>query len=309
MVRSPWNLLLLAAPSAAAGFAVLAFASASRVLWVQQTLAICLASAVAVMGARLSRSGRPGLRPAVAATLVTLVCLAAPLLSGASGPARWVSLGPLYLYMAPVVLPAFLVAVSVAVGYERLRLFAFASAVGASALLAIQPDASQAIALLVAVTVAIVGARSYTLASGVTLTLISIATAWSLARPDPLQPVPHVEGVFRLALEHSILGGVAIVACAVVLVGGLFVFSLKGCPWLSAVASYYAVLFLCSVAGLTPAPLIGYGAGPMLGFGLMVAMSSWAGSYASSDGAVHHNRLQHDETQVLEEDRALGDSV
>ena len=284
-MRPPWNLLLLAAPSAAAGFAVLAFASASRVLWLQQILAICLALSVAVVGARLSSFGRPRLGPAAAVTLVTLVCLAATLPSGASGPARWVSLGPLNLYIAPAVLPAYLVAVSVAVGYERLRLFAFASAVSASALLAIQPDASQAIALLVAVTVAIVGARSHALASGVTLTLISVATAWSLARPDPLQPVPHVEGVFRLALEHSILGGAAIMACAVVLVGGLFVCSFKGFPWLSAVASYYAVLFLCSVAGLTPAPLIGYGAGPMLGFGLMVAMSSWAGSYASSDSS------------------------
>jgi len=35
-----------------------------------------------------------------------------------------------------------------------------------------------------------------------------------------------------------------------------------------------AVLFACSVAGLTPAPLIGYGAGPLLGFGLMVATAS-----------------------------------
>ena len=49
-----------------------------------------------------------------------------------------------------------------------------------------------------------------------------------------------------------------------------------GQPWLSAVAAYHAVLFACSIAGLTPAPLIGYGAGPLLGFGLMVAVAGWA---------------------------------
>jgi hypothetical protein len=183
--------------------------------------------------------------------------------------------------MAPVVLPAFLVAVSVVIGGDRLRWLAFAAVVSASALLAIQPDVSQTIALLVAVPVVIVGARSNALASGVTLALISMAAAWSFSRPDPLEPVPHVEGAFRLALEHSGFAGAAVMACAVVLVVGLCVCSLRGFAWLSAVASYYAVLFLCSVAGLTPAPLIGYGAGSLLGYGLMVAMSSWAGLYAS----------------------------
>jgi hypothetical protein len=287
MHPSLWNLLLLAAPAVTASFAILAFASASWILWLQQILASCLAFAVAAVGARLSSFARTRFgRRAAAVLLVTLVCLAAPLLSSASGPARWVSLGSLNLYMAPLVLPAFLVAVSAVIGCDRLRWLAFAAVVGASALLAIQPDASQTIALLVAVTVAIVRARSKALASGVTLALISIATAWSFSRPDPLEPVPHVEGVFRLALEHSILAGAVVIACAVVLVVGLFVRSFRGFAWLSAVASYYAVLFLCSVAGLTPAPLIGYGAGPLLGFGLMVAMSSWAGLYASPNNSL-----------------------
>lgn len=285
MHRSPWNLLLLAAPSVAASFAVLAFASASWTLWLQQILACCLAFAVAAAGARLSSLARTHLGLAAAVILATLVCLAVPLLSSASGPARWVSPGSLSLYMAPVVLPAFLVAVFVVIACDRLRWLAFTAVVSASALLAIQPDASQTIALLVAVTVAIVRARSNALASGATLALISIAAAWSFSRPDPLEPVPHVEEVFRLALEHSILAGAAVIACAVVLVAGLFVCSFRGFAWLSVVASYYAVLFLCSVAGLTPAPLIGYGAGPLLGFGLMVAMSSWAGSYAPPDNS------------------------
>ncbi|MFL5555974.1 MAG: hypothetical protein ACJ78D_09285 [Gemmatimonadaceae bacterium] len=48
------------------------------------------------------------------------------------------------------------------------------------------------------------------------------------------------------------------------------------------VAVYYAVLYACSVAGLTPAPLIGYGAGPLLGFGLMVAAAALATDDRSS---------------------------
>ena len=63
------------------------------------------------------------------------------------------------------------------------------------------------------------------------------------------------------------------IASAVALVAGLQVHALRGHRWASAVASYYAVLFGCSVMGLTPAPLIGFGAGPWLGFGLLMAVA------------------------------------
>lgn len=41
-----------------------------------------------------------------------------------------------------------------------------------------------------------------------------------------------------------------------------------------AVAAYYAALFACSLADLTPAPLIGYGSGHLLGFGLLAGTVS-----------------------------------
>jgi hypothetical protein len=107
-----------------------------------------------------------------------------------------------------------------------------------------------------------------------------MATAWAFSRPDPLQAIPHVEGVFLLALQHSLFASVTVIGSAFVLVAGLCVYSKHGPAWLCSVASYYAVLYACSVAGLTPAPLIGYGAGPLLGYGFLVAMSWWAGACA-----------------------------
>ncbi|MFL5611343.1 MAG: hypothetical protein ACJ78G_11570 [Gemmatimonadaceae bacterium] len=97
-----------------------------------------------------------------------------------------------------------------------------------------------------------------------------------------MQPVAHVEGVFALALGHSLFAGAAVIASAATLVVGLHVNSSRGRTWLSVVAVYYAVLYACSVAGLTPAPLIGYGAGPLLGFGLMVAAAALATDDRSS---------------------------
>lgn len=277
MGRPAWRLLIIAIPAVMAGFGVLTLSPAPSALWLSQALASGAALAIAITGARLASVVRNPLAVVWATLCVTLVCLAAPMLLVDSRPARWIPLGPLSLYAAPVVLPALIVAIFVLAGRAHLLWVASAAVVGAGVMLALQPDASQAIAFLVAFAIVAVSAQPGVRISAVTLILLAVAAAWSLSQPDPLEPVPHVEGVFRLAWGHSVLAGSAVMASAAVLVVGLCVLSFRGMPWLSAVAGYYAVLYVSSVAGLTPAPLIGYGAGPLLGFGLMVALSSWAG--------------------------------
>ena len=268
------RLLLVAVPAVAASMAVLAFGAVGRSAWIVQVLAICLACALALAGARRSRRNSIRFRPRLI-LVITLLGIAVPLLSEAPGPERWASLGPINLYVAPVLLPSFLVACSAWIaGRGRLEHFAFAAIVGASGLLAAQPDGSQALALLAAAAVAFARSRSTSPVSIVALALAALITAWAFSQPDPLQAVAHVEGVFALALGRSLIAGVAVIGSAAALVVGLHVSSSGGRTWLSAIAAYYAALFACSVAGLTPAPMIGYGAGPWLGFGLMVAVAS-----------------------------------
>lgn len=267
-------LLSVAVPPIAASFAVLILGAVGRSVWVTHLLAICLAGAVAVVGNRLIRVTHAR-TVTLAIILATVAGITIPLLlRGSVGPNRWAAIGPLNLYMAPLLLPAFLAACSVYVRERnRYDLVAFAATIVVSALLAAQPDASQVLALLVGSAVAFARYRANALKSTVTLAIAALIAAWAFKQPDPLEPVSYVEHVFALAFWYSVLSGVAVVACAVTFVVGLLVCSFSGPAWLSAVAAYYAVLFICSVAGLTPAPLIGYGAGPILGFGLMVAVS------------------------------------
>jgi cell division protein FtsW (lipid II flippase) len=276
------KLLLIAIPAVAASMAVLTFGEVGRSTWIIQVLAICLACALALVGAHLSR--RTNARfPAGAIIVFTLLGIALPLLAEAPGPQRWASLGPINLYMAPALLPSFLVACSVWISRGgRSQHVAFAAIVGASVLLAAQPDASQALALIAASAVAVARSPSRSPVSIVALAFAALATAWAFSQPDPLQPIAHVEGVFALALGHSLFAGAAVIASAAALVIGLQVNSSGGRTWPSVVAVYYAVLFACSVAGLTPAPLIGYGAGPWLGFGLMIAAASGEGYRVSA---------------------------
>lgn len=265
MHSSRLRLLFLAAPAVAAGFAVLYFGAVGKGLWLIQLLAVSLAFGFAAL--RISV-------PVFWIIFLTLAGEATPLLQGSPGPDRWLSMGPVNLYMAPILLPSFLVAISVFTrkrgGFRRV---AFTTTASLAVLLAIQPDTSQVLALLAGSMVAFIRSRSATLETAITLICVSLATAWAFFQADPLVPVPYVERVFALVLGRSRFAGAAVIASAITLVVGLYTSSRKGPFWLAAVAAYYAVLFGCSVMGLTPAPLIGYGAGPLIGFGLMVAVS------------------------------------
>ncbi len=273
LVRVPF--LLIATFPLAASVVVLAFADAGKTVWLMHLSLIGGACLLAAAGQFLNhRTHR--FTPANGIALLTLIGLAAPLFVNSSGPHRWVRLGPLSLYMAPLLLPSFYAACAAFLRQRgKLETIAFAALISASLLLAMQPDASQVLALLAGSVVLLWRYCSDLFRPAVTLAIIALAAAWAFTRPDPLEPVPHVEEVFALALGHSLLAGLAVIASAFIFVAGLYACSRRGFAWLAAVAAYYAVLFLCSVAGLTPAPLIGYGAGPLLGFGLLAAASGW----------------------------------
>mgnify|MGYP007070993842 CR=1 FL=1 len=280
------KLLLVAVLPVSASFAVLALGAVGRNIWLIHLLAICLTCVLAIAGSQLTYLARiPS--PAFAIILLTLVGAIVPLLHHTPGPNRWASLGPLNLYLAPLLLPSFFAACAVYIHKRgNYDLPAFVTAFGLSVLLAVQPDASQVLGLLAGSTVNFVRYRADRVKSAITLVAIALVTVWTFTRPDPLVPVPYVEGVFALALGHSLLAGLAISISAIALLLALVLGSFKGSSWLAAVAAYYAVLFACSVAGLTPAPLIGYGAGPLLGFGLMVAVSRWVEAEIQSDNSL-----------------------
>lgn len=267
---SPLALALIALPALAAGFAILAIAGLGTPIRSLHAASIALAAVTAVIGAVVGRFAR-GRRSAFAIVALALIGLAGTLAEPASGPQRWVSFGFLGLYMAPLLLPALLVAIA-ALSRDGGGPAAAFAAIVASALLALQPDASQLLALCVALAALVILRRARGAWAWAMIAVPALATVWAFLRPDPLEPVAHVEGVFALAFAHSLPAGLAVAAAALAFLAGLALLARRGPPWLLAVAVYYAVLYACSLAGLTPAPLIGYGAGPVLGYGLLIAV-------------------------------------
>ena len=276
MQTSSQPLLIVAIPPILGSLVVLSIADVGMNVWITHLLAISLGCCLVFVGSYLRRLSNRKIT-AFAIIILTLLGLATSILGGdSSEPERWISVGPVRLYIAPVLLPSFIGACSVYVGEDsKQQMVSFTAVLATGLLLSLQPDASQVLGLTAASAVVVAQHRLGVFRLGAVAFLLGALTLWAFSLPDPLEPVPHVEEVFALALSHSLFAGLAIIASAGAFIVGLWIRSRSGPSWLAAVASYYMVLFVCSTTGITPAPLLGYGAGPILGFGLMTGLLGW----------------------------------
>jgi hypothetical protein len=230
-------------------------------VWARNPGAWVLGLAVAAaMGRTAGRRAQAGFL--LAAPLGLVATLLAP---GLGDVHRWLQLGPLQVNAAEILLPPAVVALS-ALGGSRRWPWLVAMLVGA--LLVAQPDASQATAFAGAGVVALAlsaSARGFRW-SGVAIAMAAAAAAW--LRPDPLAPVPEVEGILHLAWGLSPF--IATLAAATLLAAALIpmVAVQLGAP----LSCYFLVSALAPALGAFPVPLVGMGVSPILGAWLGVGV-------------------------------------
>lgn len=216
--------------------------------------------------------GASGRRAQAGFLLAAPIGLGATLLAPGLGAVhRWLQLGPFQVNAAEILLPPAVVALA-ALGEGRRWPWLIGALVGA--VLVAQPDASQATAFAGAGIVALLlsamgrGLRW----SGVLIAVAVIGAAW--LRPDPLAPVPEVEGMFRLAWGLSPF--VAVLAAAPLLAAAL-------APMLAGqrgatLSSYFLISAMAPALGAFPVPLVGMGVSPILGawlgVGVLVAVDA-----------------------------------
>lgn len=265
-------LLLGVAPALVVGCLLLRLAVASDALLAAHALSAAAMLVLAVAARAWCHAASR--RRLVGLALVGLVLLLVPF-AGARRPARWLELGAFAVYVAPLVLPSLLLVAVAAARWGGRWPHAVALGLGTAALLvACQPDRAQVLALAVAS--ACVLARLPVAARWRWLAALPLAgtVAVAVPQPDGLLPVAHVEWVFALAFQRTAWLGLAAVGAALVLVGTAAVVLARWRVEAVAVPVYYAVLFLVSLLGWTPAPGLGFGCGPVLGYGLMVGVGA-----------------------------------
>lgn len=250
---------------------------AAKAFGVNVAAAVLGFALVAVLG---RRSWNDVLRasPVIATTAVTLLATTL-LFHGLDGVNRWITLGPVRLNASAVVMPWLLLATAGLLHQGRPAL-ALAAVAAAQVLHVLQPDAAQATAFGVSAALLIGATRTLALGwrgLGCALSLLGAAVAWM--RPDPLGAVPHVERILHLAADT----GTPWLLAALMALGGLVLPAIlcatrarqvrSGVPPLAASCAVYLVA-TCAVTelGHFPVPVLGAGAGPVLGWYSMLGL-------------------------------------
>jgi hypothetical protein len=269
---SPTTLIIAALPALLGSFLLLNFVAAPRALLAQQAAVAIVAVVAAIFALRYAKIAPTVKRaPWLLMGMAMLVC--APILLTSSAPHRWLGMFGFRLYIAPVVLPLFLLHWHRALSGDKITInLSMIAALVAGVGLIVQPDAAQLTAFAIA-SVPLIWISNGSLSMRllpIGLLLGAAAFSWNI--PDPLTPVPYVEGVFILASKLSVwalLGAVIAVALPVISLG-LFAYRMRSLGVFS-VSLYFATLYLLAPAQVTPVPLLGFGAGPILGYFLMVS--------------------------------------
>ncbi len=210
----------------------------------------------------------PLFRTVLALTPLTL--LISLFSSGQSGVHRWRSLGPLNLNVAFLCLPAAVVAIA-ATARSGSRWIWWAALVIQSEL-CLQPDASQATAFAAAIIVTLWTTHSKDHARLAASLFFALAAVPAWTRPDPLAPVPEVEGIIKLA--GAVSGGMAalcVTSLAAVTASPLFALNHPhddAYPPAVALFVYFLSCTLMPLFGAFPVPLVGMGMSPIIGFWL-----------------------------------------
>lgn len=224
----------------------------------------------AALAAVIAFKGRRNLLP-VFLWLLPAALLAGFLSPGLQGVHRWLALGPIQANIAMLLGPAAVVAFAGrSDGYPVSSWIGLLAALG---LTVAQPDASQAAALAA---VALLAAWFLPARPALRLLLAAVALGgaiWAGLRPDPLLPVPEVEGVVGLAFAQSAwLGALALAAllltAASPLIGAAPRYRLPGLALGACLLAWSVAPFL----GAFPVPFLGLGPSPIVGAWLGVGL-------------------------------------
>jgi cell division protein FtsW (lipid II flippase) len=253
------------------GCAVAAGSGAPTTLW-GRNLAAWLAGALVAIGVTVAHdrltARHNGHRNRIAGLVVVtgIVLLAASLIDpGLEGVHRWIVVGPVRVNVAAMLLPVVIIGLTL-IGWATGAMLVI------MALLVAQPDASQATAFAFASAMILMPTPRRRFALG-TVAILAALAGWAWLRPDPLAPVPEVEGIVGLAWQQSpalalaSLAGLALAAGSPLLLGMMPPFRRRR-EAAVALGSYMLVTAMAPLVGAFPVPLIGMSMSPIIGFWL-----------------------------------------
>lgn len=238
------------------GAAVMSRADIATDIWIRNPIAWFAAAAA---GTFIASRGWFGIGAIVIAVIFVGFSIVGP---GQEGVFRWIGAGPVQLNAAALVLPFAIAAFTTSRAWIAALCFVVIGAV-----IARQPDISQLAGLVVASMVLFASAFRW---KGAVAALVigGALVGYCITQPDPLLPVPHVEGILQLAANQSQALGIGMpLALAMTVISPLLLWRSADLRWQAlALSGYFAATALAPLFGAYPVPLAGYGLSFVIGW-------------------------------------------
>ena len=166
----------------------------------------------------------------------------------------------------------------------------------AAATLALQPDASQAIAFAAAVVIVVLQRSRASRIDWIAAAVCVGSSILALSRRDPLEAVPHVEGIVHLAASSGLTWLVASIV-ALMLLPMPFVLN-----WVKhrdhhesmGLAVYFVTVCIAALVAPFPVPVLGFGLSPVLGYFVALGWTVRTDAVSTLPTAGERDRRAHE---------------
>jgi len=195
--------------------------------------------------------------------VVILALLVFPFLfTGSDGVHRWLTFGPINVYIASIVLPLLIIQLW---KFTLNNIYAIGIYFITLIILLVHPDAGQLTAYACATTIMLWNKLSNGMMKflSIFLTVVFVIMSWVLL--DDLAPVPYVEDIILLVTDLGIVWLVLGILSLLLLLSPFFYYGKKNIISIS-LGVYFLIAMMVTLFGNFPLPIMGYGISPIIGY-------------------------------------------
>lgn len=240
-------------------------------IWIQAILIWLLGCFLGILFLGLSKKRKPSKRRSDFIPIIMIILLLIfPFFSRHSSDIhRWLSIGPVLIYTASILLPLALIYFDRTIKHYP-KGYTLGLVLIILIILLFQPDAGQLTAFSCAIALIIFRNSDKPVLTYSSLLVLSLFITLTWVFIDHLAPVSYVENILFLVKDMGILWFILGIISLILLVMPFF--TLGACNWMYfSLGIYFLTEILVTFFGNFPVPVMGYGLSPIIGY--MIAMT------------------------------------
>jgi cell division protein FtsW (lipid II flippase) len=258
--------LVVALPSVVVGAIAMKFYDIPQMIFAQNLASLLIAWLVLCVAVSFKHKNNKSNNIKVLMFISLILYILTYIDGGIGGVHRWISIGPIRLYVSSIILPILIIQLGILFSVKN-ELLAIVFTIIVSITLFFQPDASQLTAFVVPMIIIIISkVKRSGLRHIVTLLLVSlIILSWIFL--DSLPPVPYVEEIVKMVSSMGMFWFILGIASLAMLPLPYILLAPKIHKLVSRCVGLYFILVIISTwFGNFPVPLMGFGVSPIIGY-------------------------------------------